>query len=85
MKNTIPITIDSKYLVTGNELFSPCFIFKCLNYQSEPYVFDTNYKINILDSNIKNIVLTSDQYIRLSSKTYEILNNDSGTSNKKDD
>lgn len=85
MKNTIPITIDPKYLVTGNELFSPCFIFKCLNYQSEPYVFDTNYKVNILDSNIKNVVITSEKYVRLSLKTYEILTIHSETSNKKDD
>ena len=68
MKKVIPITIDNKFLVTGNELFSPCFILRCLNYQSEPYIFDTNYKLNILDSNIKEVVLNSDQYIRLSNK-----------------
>ena len=85
MENTIPITIDSRYLVAGNELFSSCFILKCLNYQSEPYIFDSNYKINILDSNIKNIILTTNQYIRLSKKTYEILNISSKHSDKKSD
>lgn len=85
MKTNIPITIDSRYLISGNELFSPCFILKCLNYQSEPYIFDENYKINILDSNIKNVVIESNQYIRLSNKTYDIVNIHSNLGNKKKD
>jgi len=85
MKDNVPITIDSKYLISGNELFSPCFILKCLNYQSKPYIFDTNYKLTILDSNIKNVVLNSNQYIRLSNKTYDIVDLQSKQSSKKKD
>lgn len=72
MNKIIPITIDTKYLMSGNELFSPCFILKCLNYQSEPYIFDTDYSIIILDSELKNITLKHNQYIRLFDKKYEI-------------
>ena len=83
MEKVIPITIDNKFLVSGNELFSSCFILRCLNYQSEPYIFDANYKLNILDSNIKNVVLNSDQYIRLSNNKYEIVTLHSNSCNKK--
>jgi len=73
METNISLNLDEKYLITGNELFSPCFVLKCLNYQNEPYVFDKDYKISILDSDIKNITIGSSQYIRLTDVKYEVL------------
>lgn len=73
MDTKIILDIDKKYLISGNELFSPCFVLKCLNYQSESYKFDQNYKLNILDADINNIVLTNKQYLRLSNTKYEVI------------
>lgn len=74
MKTTISLNLDKRYLITGNELFSPCFVLKCLNYQKEPYVFDKDYSLSILDSDIKNITIGSGEYIRLTDIKYEIIN-----------
>lgn len=73
MNNTITLNLDKRYLITGNELFSPCFVLKCLNYQNMPYIFDNNYKLVILDSDINTTTLKSTQYIRLSNLKYEVI------------
>lgn len=73
METTISLNLDKRYLITGNELFSPCFVLKCLNYQKEPYVFDKSYSLSILDSDIKNITIGSSQYIRLTGVKYEVI------------
>ena len=73
MKTTISLNLDKRYLISGNELFSPCFVLKCLNYQNEPYVFDKNYKLTILDSGINGLTLNSNQYIRLTDSKYEVI------------
>jgi hypothetical protein len=73
MKNTISLNMDKRYLIAGNELFSPCFVLKCLNYQKEQYFFDNDYKLTILDSEIKSTTLSSNQYIRLTKSKYEVI------------
>jgi len=73
MKNTISLKLDKRYLIAGNELFSPCFVLKCLNYQNKPYEFDKDYKLEILDSDINTTTLNSNQYIRLSNVKYEVI------------
>ena len=73
MKNTISLNLDKRYLIAGNELFSPCFVLKCLNYQKEPYVFDNDYKLIFLDSDINTTTLSSNQYVRLTNTKYEVV------------
>ena len=73
MKNSISFNFDKRYLIAGNELFSPCFVLKCLNYQNEPYVFDNDYKLIFLDSDINTTTLSSNQYIRLTNTKYDII------------
>lgn len=82
METAISLNLDKRYLVSGNELFSPCFVLKCLNYQKEPYVFDTNYKISILDSGINYITFGNNQYIKLTDTKYEVMELE--TNNKTD-
>jgi hypothetical protein len=73
MENTISLVLDKRYLIAGNELFSPCFVLKCLNYQKEPFVFDTDYKLLFLDSDINTTTLSSNQYIRLTKQKYVVV------------
>jgi len=73
METAISFNLDKRYLISGNELFSPCFVLKCLNYQKEPYVFDKDYSLSILDSDIKNITIGSGNFIRLTENKYEVV------------
>lgn len=93
MNKPINIDIDKKYFIEGNQLFSPAFILRCLEYQKgllnnnsifninkmkeyfifnylfkilkieEPYYFDMNYKLNIMDNSINFFEINSDEYI----------------------
>lgn len=51
----------------GNELFSSSFVYWCLKYQylSTEYVFDENYKLDLIDNDMNMVRLNSNQYIVL--------------------
>lgn len=51
----------------GNALFSSSFVYWCLKYQylSTEYVFDENYKLDLIDSDMNMICLNTNQYIIL--------------------
>jgi len=58
--------------VIGNELFTPCFVRRCLEYQETPFVFSKNYEIAIMDANVNTITFNQEQYIEVSSDNIEI-------------
>jgi hypothetical protein len=72
MSNSISITLDKRYLYADNEIFSYTFIHRELKHQTRNYVFDSNYILKIMDSNIKMIHLTYGKYLRLNPYGYEI-------------
>jgi hypothetical protein len=72
MRNMIELKIPSSMYMVGNELFTPVFVLRLLTYQSNNYYFDLEYKISILDNEIKTIELTSDLFIVLDKDTYHI-------------
>jgi len=63
--NPISLRLSEDYLFVGNELFSPAFVLRLLEQQSEPYVFDRHYKICIIDEKLRNIYLNYHQMIVL--------------------
>lgn len=65
--NTSPISLHlpEEYLYVGNELFSPAFVLRLLEQQSEPYTFDCHYNLCIIDQQLRNIVLNYHQMIVL--------------------
>jgi len=69
---TIELIIPEGMLIIGNELFSPTFVLRLLQHQSKTYFFDLDYKLNIIDHNIRNIVLSSNNYILFDKDTYSI-------------
>jgi hypothetical protein len=71
--NTISLHLPETYLYVGNELFSPAFVLRLLEQQSEDYVFDGNYTISILDQQLRNIHLNSRQYLVLEKDNCHIL------------
>lgn len=68
MKEPVPLDIPNGMMLIGNELFSPCFVRRCLEYQSRPFVFDMDYRLEMIDRNVKCFTLTSDDYLVLGEK-----------------
>jgi hypothetical protein len=76
MENKINIEIDPLFYLDQNELFSSIFVLRCLEYQPLPYVFDSDYKLHIMDNEIKMFDLGSNEYIKLNKSGYTIINKD---------
>jgi hypothetical protein len=74
MKEAIFIDIDKEYYYAYNELFSPVFVKRYLEYQPLNYEFDMDYELQIMDNDINSYKLTSKQYILLADSTYTIKN-----------
>lgn len=72
MDENIEISLTNDYYFENNEVLSSVFILRYLEYQDKPFIYDNNYKINILDNNINSITLNSDQYILLNKNNYII-------------
>jgi hypothetical protein len=68
----IALTIPENMMTVGNELFSPSFVLRCLQYQGQSYFFDYQYKIQIIDDSITEVELNSQQYVVLGKHRYEI-------------
>lgn len=73
MKSSILLHIDSGYFITNNEILSPMFVKRCLEYQSESYVFDNTYTLKMMDSNIQFHTLNSNQYAVIKPNDFEIV------------
>ena len=52
MEESIELHISEGMLLVNNKLFNAAFVLRCLKMQNEPYIFDKEYKITILDSAI---------------------------------
>jgi len=73
MMYAIELILPNGIWVVGNELFTPAFILRLLQHQSSYYYFDLDYKINIVDHNIHNNTLSSNNYIVLDKNTYHMI------------
>jgi len=70
MKYSIELLLSNNWFLEGNEILSPSFVLRLLEYQSKEYIFDMNYKINIIDNNICIFELLSDEYILFTKTGY---------------
>lgn len=75
MENPIEIHLLNEYYISDNEIFSNTFVLRCLEYQTDPFVFDENYSLTIMDCNVNTVTLKYNQYILLSKNEYLIQNN----------
>jgi len=72
MKTRIELELPREWLVTGNDLLTPVHIMHMLEHQSEPYIFDFDYKIHIMDTNFKTYYVDKTSYIHLNKNNYKI-------------
>jgi hypothetical protein len=68
----LSLTVPTEMCVQGNELFSHAFVRRLLEYQPEPFEFDFNYRLTIMDGDVNEFELNNKQYIILSETGYEL-------------
>ena len=73
MYSPIYIDLPRNYYIEGNELLSATFVLRCLEYQSEYYVFDLDYIINVIDNDIKSFQLTANEYVYIGLDSYQVI------------
>ena len=74
MNHDIELQLPQAMYYVGNELFSPMFVLRMLEYtvgSASNYVFDMNYSLKIMDRNVKYTELTSNEYITLGEQMHE--------------
>lgn len=71
MPERIVIEMDPAVYLVGNEILSSRFVLRCLQYQSDDYVFDDRYVLDIMDSKIKMLTLNAGEYILIGNTEYE--------------
>jgi hypothetical protein len=76
MKNRISMELEQDLYFTNNVILSSLFIKRYLEYQTEKFIFDENYTINLMDNTINMITLTYSQSILLSEDSYTIIKNE---------
>jgi hypothetical protein len=71
MGEAIELKMDAGFFREGNELFTPAFVLRMLEYQHIAYYFDDDYKVRIMDTNCNIIELDSNTYIVITETGYE--------------
>ena len=65
--------MDRNAYVVGNEILSSTFVKRALEYMNDRKSFDMSYSLKIMDNNLDNVVLKSDEYIVLERDSYKII------------
>ena len=79
MNYTIYINLPNDYFICNNEILSNTFVKMWLEHQPIKYEYDMNYLIKIIDYNINQIDLTSNQFIVIYKNQYNIIDNTEST------
>lgn len=75
---SITIDMDRNGYVIGNEILSSTFVKRALEYMNDRKLFDMTYSLKIMDDNLENFVLKSDEYIVLERESYKIIKKNGG-------
>jgi hypothetical protein len=65
MNDPIELKIPKEMLLVKNQLFSPAFVRRCLEYQNYRFAFDTRYSVEIIDANVNIFTLKHNQYLQI--------------------
>jgi hypothetical protein len=72
MSQSIYLDIHPGYYVEGNEIFSELFVERCLRYQKSAYIFDSDYKLKIMDNMMRTVEMHSNEYMIVDKNNYII-------------
>lgn len=83
MDESIELKMDDNWFIVGNELFTPSFVLRTLEYQPKYFLFDKGYKIRIMDTECNIREITADEYILVDKDTMitkhdEVFSEDEG-------
>jgi hypothetical protein len=73
MKSGIVIAIPDSMYCNTSCILTPVFIQRYLAHQDKLYFFDMNYVVKIMDTNINTFSIKSNQYIKLSERSYSVI------------
>ena len=73
MKSGIVINIPDNMYCNSSCLLTPAFIQRYLAHQDKLYFFDMNYVLKIMDTNINTFTIQSNQYIKLTERSYSVI------------
>lgn len=76
MHTGVYLNMDRNLYLINNELFSPTFVRRWLDYQPDPFYFDMNYKLKILTADIQSIELKSHQFILMKKTKHQVCPTD---------
>ena len=72
MNDSIELTIPREMLLIDNQLFNATFILRCLKQIKMRYVFDNEYTIQIMDSEINEYNIKYGHYLHVNKDNFEI-------------
>ena len=72
MESSLEIIIPKSHYIHKNQILSYSYIERYLHYQNEPFVFDKNYTLEVIDKDLENIKLTCNDSVVLYDKEYTI-------------
>lgn len=74
MKSGIVLQLKPNEYYEKNEVLSTAFVKRVLSQQLQPYCFDSQYTLKLMDSNINCFTLKSNEYLILEKMDYKIAN-----------
>jgi hypothetical protein len=83
--NNIQIDLPIEMFNNNNVLFTPSFVKWFLDSCNPNYVFDMDYKINFVDTNLENFTIDSTQYIKITENSYEVIKNEQNHNEQSED
>ena len=72
----ITLVIPKSMYMAGNHILSFLFVLRLLKYQPEPFHFDMDYTLKVIDDDVNILELKSHQFIVLTEDGYEIKERD---------
>jgi len=72
MTESIPLHVPNDMLVSGNVLFTPAFVLRALKHQTEPFHFDMDYRIKVMDAMVNIFEIKSDECMVLHAHGYDV-------------
>ena len=73
MENSIVLDVPRGFMNVGNQILSPAFVHRCLEYQNKPYYFDMNYKLKIMDSCTETYEMGSEEMVVFEKMGFRIV------------
>ena len=70
MNENIELELSNGWYMVGNELFTPSFVLRSLEFQSNPFYFDELYKIRIMDHAFNILEFGSDMFVEILKENY---------------